>query len=88
MTRTSNLAALGAVVITSLAVAGTASAAPTQVSNYGQCVRDGFPYNQQGFGPITTTNFDVHQAPGISAFGPAEKPSGQIGCAVAPPGQN
>ena len=86
MHHTKKLAALAAAAITSLAVAGPASAAPTQVFNYGQCVRDGFAYNQAGFGPITLTNFDVHQAPGISAFGPAAKDSGLIACPVVPGG--
>jgi hypothetical protein len=59
-----------------------------QVFNFGGCMSsgqpDGFPYASEGFGPMTLVlNRDgvrENQPFGISAFGPAARPEGQVAC--------
>ena len=59
-----------------------------QVFNFGGCMSsgqpDGFAYATAGFGPTTLVinrnGVRDNQPFGISAFGPAAKPEGQIAC--------
>src|SRR4051794_21589814 len=89
LSRMRSIAAVGAAAaMASLGLAGIASAQSqgAEVFNYGQCVRDGFPYNQEGFGPLVLVvndgGFKFILPPGVSAFGPAAKPAGLIACSV------
>jgi hypothetical protein len=79
-----------ALAVAGLGLSGTAMAQGqgAQVFNFGGCMSsgqpDGFPYATQGFGPTTLVinrnGVRDNQPYGISAFGPAAKPSGQVGC--------
>jgi hypothetical protein len=87
MLRPRRIAAVGATVaVAGLGLASGASAQSTgaEVFNYGGCVSSGFPAPEEGFGPlvlvINDSGFTFIVPEGISAFGPAARPSGLIAC--------